>query len=301
MDKDTQATGDLTVTHALENPSVTSPNSNTENTTGKGRRLPKQRVKGRKLKRKVSVAHCDVLSEEPHDQAEGKTEEHCEDQATKSLEASGESAVTHTVPEQGAVIDPDVPASANQLSTVSESGCHAGLKACSPSGEELNCTLNVPAEVTQRKAKQAKMSSTLSPVLQEQREQGEQMEEHPQIREVEGSGQGDQAASHENNSRLSSGSQEEEGTAHLDLAPWQSDFNFEDVFKPVTTRGQRSVRRSLRNQSEAGNSSSAGLAWLPWISPNSGKDARRKTRGRRLSAALPVQPSLPEETQDDAS
>uniref|UniRef100_A0A668RHQ1 PP1-binding domain-containing protein n=1 Tax=Oreochromis aureus TaxID=47969 RepID=A0A668RHQ1_OREAU len=92
--------------------------------------------------------------------------------------------------------------------------------------------------------------------------------------------------------------QEEGERPHVDLAPWQADFNFEDVFKPVCTRGQRSVRRSLRNQSNAENSSSAGLAWLPRTSPESSKETRRRTRGRRLSAALPSQPSLPEETGD---
>uniref|UniRef100_A0A3B4G9M6 PP1-binding domain-containing protein n=1 Tax=Pundamilia nyererei TaxID=303518 RepID=A0A3B4G9M6_9CICH len=92
--------------------------------------------------------------------------------------------------------------------------------------------------------------------------------------------------------------QEEGETAHVDLAPWQADFNFEDVFKPVCTRGQRSVRRSLRNQSNAENSSSAGLTWLPRTSPESSKETRRRTRGRRLSAALPSQPSLPEEAGD---
>uniref|UniRef100_A0A8C9ZHM9 PP1-binding domain-containing protein n=1 Tax=Sander lucioperca TaxID=283035 RepID=A0A8C9ZHM9_SANLU len=112
-------------------------------------------------------------------------------------------------------------------------------------------------------------------------------------------GQADQAASQQENIRPSSDSQEVGGVAGLDLAPWQADFNFEDVFRPVATRGQRSVRRSLRNKCNAEPSStSAGLAWLPWTSPESNSEARRKTRGRRLSAAPPVQPPLPEETQD---
>uniref|UniRef100_A0A3P8NMA7 PP1-binding domain-containing protein n=1 Tax=Astatotilapia calliptera TaxID=8154 RepID=A0A3P8NMA7_ASTCA len=104
--------------------------------------------------------------------------------------------------------------------------------------------------------------------------------------------QGDRAASSQENIQSSSDSQEEGETAHVDLAPWQADFNFEDVFKPVCTRGQRSVRRSLRNQSNAENSSSAGLTWLPRTSPESSKETRRRTRGRRLSAALPSQPKL---------
>lgn len=91
--------------------------------------------------------------------------------------------------------------------------------------------------------------------------------------------------------------QEEGGAANVDLAPWQADFNFEDVFKPVATRGQRSVRRSLRNQ--ASSEHATGLAWLPRTSPESIKETRRRTRQRRLSAALTVHATLPEETQDE--
>lgn len=85
------------------------------------------------------------------------------------------------------------------------------------------------------------------------------------------------------------GLQEEGAAAGADLAPWQADFNLEDVFKPVASRGQRSVRRSLRNQSSSSSSSSAGLAWLPQTPP----DSIRRRRGRRLVAAPP---SLSEET-----
>uniref|UniRef100_A0A8C5HC96 PP1-binding domain-containing protein n=1 Tax=Gouania willdenowi TaxID=441366 RepID=A0A8C5HC96_GOUWI len=78
---------------------------------------------------------------------------------------------------------------------------------------------------------------------------------------------------------------EEASVAHV--APWHADFNIEDVFKPIPSRGQRSVRRSLRNRSEAQHSSSAGLAWMPRTSPDNSKETRRRTRGRRLSTALP--------------
>lgn len=76
----------------------------------------------------------------------------------------------------------------------------------------------------------------------------------------------------------SSGQEEEVGGfASADLTPWQADFNLEDVLKPVATGGRRSVRRSLRNQ-----------ARLPQTPPDSTQEARRRTRGRRLSAAPPV-------------
>lgn len=86
--------------------------------------------------------------------------------------------------------------------------------------------------------------------------------------------------------------QDEGAAAGADLAPWQADFNLEDVFKPVATRGQRSVRRSLRNQrsadSSSGSSSRAGLAWLPRTSPESISGVSRRPRGRRLIAAPPL-------------
>lgn len=88
----------------------------------------------------------------------------------------------------------------------------------------------------------------------------------------------------------SSGQDEEVGGfAGTDLAPWQADFNLEDVFKPVCTGRRRSVRRSLRNQSSTeGGGGGEGLAWLPQTPPDSTKEARRRTRGRRLSAAPPA-------------
>lgn len=85
---------------------------------------------------------------------------------------------------------------------------------------------------------------------------------------------------------------DEGGNAGVDLAPWQSHFNLEDVFRPVATRGQHSVRRSLRNLSGTEHNS-AGLAWLPRTSPDSIREVRRRTRGRRLSEAPPL---LSEET-----
>lgn len=96
---------------------------------------------------------------------------------------------------------------------------------------------------------------------------------------------------HEENIPPSSEAQQEAApkAAQLTLAPWQDDFNFEDVFKPAPTRGQRSVRRSLRNKSSI-DPSDGGTVWLPHTSPETIKESRRRTRGRRLSAALPTLP-----------
>ncbi|KAG8011696.1 Cell division cycle-associated protein 2, partial [Nibea albiflora] len=307
-----EGTDDHSVSNALENPSkdsITSADSSRESTTGRDRRLSGPRVRGRGLKkRKVSVADDVLLCKATLDQTGGKTEEPCEDQTSTKLEES-EAPLTHTEPEQEGVntkLTTQTSADTHHIDSDGKLEHDCSLDAttsdCPASGEESNVALSLPLEPAQRKTKRGRRRSVNSSVLQEQ---GNQAEEHQTGHEVEekDQDQGDQAASQQENSiRSSSDSQEEDGAATLDLAPWQCDFNFEDVFKPVTTRGQRSVRRSLRNQINAEPSSnSAGLAWLPRTSPDSSKEARRRTRGRRLSAAPPVQPPLPEEAQDSAS
>ncbi len=307
---DTQEISNPAVTDDLVNLSedpITSHSSSEENTTGKGRRLSGPRVRGRGLKkRKVSVPDNMVLIEETLGQMRGKMEEHCEDQTTANHEASGETSLTHTTPAEGEV-DTELHAvtSANAHSSDSETKleCHVSLNApasrCRPSDEESKNTVSLPSEPAQRKAKRGRKSSVNSSVPQEQENQ---VEEHQSSLAVTVTEQEVQAVSQQEDIRSCCDRQGDGGTADVDLAPWQDDFNFEDVFKPVATRGQRSVRRSLRNQSMAEHSSNnAGLAWLSWTSPDSRKESRRKTRGQRLSAALPLQPSLTEETQEKAS
>ncbi|XP_027133777.1 cell division cycle-associated protein 2 isoform X6 [Larimichthys crocea] len=304
-----EGTDDPSVSNALENPSedsITSANSSKESTTGKDRRLSGPRVRGRGLKkRKVSVADDVLLCKETLDQTGGKTEDPCEDQTSTKPEESKEAPLTHTDPEQEGVntkLTAQTSADTHHIDLGGKLERDFSLEAttldCPPSGEESNiATSSLPLEPAQRKTKRGRRRSVNSSVLQEQ---GNQTEEHQMSHEVEEKDQGDQAARQQENSiRSSSDSQEEEGAATLSLAPWQCDFNFEDVFKPVTTRGQRSVRRSLRNQNnDELSSNSAGLAWLPRTSPDSSKESRRRTRGRRLSTAPPVQPPLPEEAQD---
>ncbi|XP_067378037.1 cell division cycle-associated protein 2 isoform X3 [Channa argus] len=290
----TQATGDCNVTNALKSPSVASPHCSKGSTTGKTRRLSGPRVGGRGLKkRKVSV-DSHLLNEEPQDQTEGDTESRSEDRTTT------DETLLKPTQQAGIAIEPNGQTFAEVPSTDSEktSECHTSLSACLSSGEELGYTSNLPAGPAQIQAKRGRRHSVKSSVIQEQRDE---VEDHQMSCAVEEKGQGDQAAS-QHESRSSSDSQEDRGVANLQLAPWQADFDFEDVFKPVTTRGQCSVRRSLRNRSSAVyNSSSAGLAWVPRTSPESSKEYRRRTLGRRLSLGLPVQTSCPEETEDNTS
>ncbi|KAJ3604416.1 hypothetical protein NHX12_029157 [Muraenolepis orangiensis] len=81
--------------------------------------------------------------------------------------------------------------------------------------------------------------------------------------------------------------------AQVALAPWQTDFTLEDVFKPTASRRQRSVRRSLRNRNNINininnNNNNehcdSGLTWVAQTSPESIREVRRRTRGRRLSS-----------------
>lgn len=309
---DTREISDITETNALETPSeasVTSPNSSKESTRGMGRMLSRPMVRILK-RRKVSISDGDVLSKEPLDETGEKTDKHCEDKTTANLEASTETSLKQTLPEEeGADTEEHHTQTAADTPCTHSDGtseCHTSLDppiSAWPALCEESNSLNMPAESAQTKAKQAqgtrrgRRSSVHSSILPEQ---GTHAEEHQMSHDVEEKGQGDKAASQlENNNRSSSDSQGEGEVANLDLAPWQADFNFEDVFKPVATRGQRSVRRSLRNKINV--EKGAGLAWLPRTSPDSGKEARRSTRSRRICAALPVQPSLSEDTHHNAS
>lgn len=79
------------------------------------------------------------------------------------------------------------------------------------------------------------------------------------------------------------------------LPPWaQEEFSIDDVLRPLPGRGHRSVRRSLRNQSQSSTleASGSGLAWLPQTSPDSIRAIRRKTRGRRSSIQALLPPPL---------
>lgn len=197
----------------------------------------------------------------------GETEaEQGQEQTAATPETSWELPLAHTEPEPR-VVDPTLDqTSVETCSSVSDAtlegtvALHAASSPRPPSAESS-------ANERQRKVKRGRRSS------------GNALQPHTGCKAVEGD-QLDQQ-----HIQLSSSESPDKGrAASVDLAPWQSDFNLEDVFRPVATRGQRSVRRSLRNQS---GQSSAGLAWLPRTSPDSIREVRRRTRSRRLSAALP--------------
>ncbi|MEQ2171722.1 hypothetical protein GOODEAATRI_013657, partial [Goodea atripinnis] len=244
-------------------------------------RQPRSTVRRGQKKSKVSVDDCEELHEE-------LPEKHFEVQSSLSLEVSQGTLSMHTKTEQcetdpeepSVQISADIPCTDSSNLEYDASLC-ASTSSCTTLGEESNST-----EPPQKQVKRGRRSSALLEPLH--------AEEHQPSCEVTGNGAEEQA-----DTQSSSDHQEDGGEPNVDLAPWQADFNFEDVFKHTATRGQRSVRRSLRNQANSEHRSiSAGLAWVPHTSPDSVKETRRRTRQRRLSAALPVQPPLPEETQD---
>lgn len=250
--------------------SLTSPCTGQE-----GSRLLSSKV--RRRQRKVSVAD----SQEDQDQAGEQVEQLFEDQTFSAGTTSESSEAPQDDTEQ---LDAQTAAA---TSCPDAGTClHTSTSTCPPSAEEPSST-----ELKQKRAKRGRRSSALHEPLK-------CPEEHQSSCDVEEHGLREQAERQPEN-KCSSDSQEEVGGAFtfVHLAPWQSDFNVEDVFKPAPRRGQRSVRRSLRNQ-HGSEQSMAGLAWLPHLSPDSIKEARRKTRQRRLSAALPVQPPPPDEAQD---
>lgn len=287
MVNDTQVMHDLTVaSEAAVEDSDTSSNLSEKRAPGQDSRLSGLRVRARgQKKRKVSVADSDLLSVEPQDQTRGGRQQHCEEQTTTSLELSAGLPSVHA--ETGVDIV-DLCAQTSEDNPCSDS--ERRLSTHTPAADRPTNTEPAEGEPEQGG------KSSVTP--EQQRNQAhEQRPSH----EKQDEQQGGQAAVPQGNIQSSSDSQDEEGGAHVELAPWQTDFNFEDVFKPVDTRGQRSVRRSLRNQRNAENGSSGGLVWLPHTSPDSSKETRRRTRGRRLSATLSMQPSLPEETQEASS
>ncbi|XP_068167319.1 cell division cycle-associated protein 2 [Antennarius striatus] len=281
-----------TATNIFNRPSL---DSNTLLNSSKGSNAGKSGMQsgpqvGGLERRKVSVAESILLRKETLDQTGGEKEDHCENQINTSLEASRETPLTQPLLEQGGSdTNPNIHTSADPNSTDFDrnSECPSSLDV-PPS--DAGTTVGLPSEPAQRNTKEDRYL-----VHQEQGIQAEvlHMNHGEKEQEVEAASQHEPIPS-------TSGTQESGVAAGLELAPWQADFNFEDVFKPVPTRGQRSVRRSLRNQRNAGLScsSSAGLAWLPQTSPVHSKEARRKTRGKRLSSAPPASLSLPEETHD---
>ncbi|XP_029916962.1 cell division cycle-associated protein 2 isoform X2 [Myripristis murdjan] len=264
-------------------------------------------VRGRKWKgRKVSVSADDCLSEECQDQQEtcGKGDGCCQEEAATNQKASEETSYKYIATENVEVNTGEVclqtPVDKPCTHTDYSAECHTSVEAptlahtfsevgisetVSFSDKNLanqrkSAPRNAEADMGARCRSRGRRSSGYHSVPPESKEQTSQAAEHHTDHKAEEKKLRDQAASQLEANHQSSSA----------LAPWQAEFNLEDVFKPVATRGQRSVRRSLRNQSNVDHSSGdSGLAWLPRTSPDSSTQARRRTRGQKLSGTAPVQ------------
>ncbi|XP_068615364.1 cell division cycle-associated protein 2 [Brachionichthys hirsutus] len=281
-----------TATNIFEQPSL---DSSEESTTGESRKRSRTQTGSRgQKKRKMRVSGGILPGKDTLDQAGGTMEEHRENHNTANLEASREAPPSHTLLEQG---DADTKPNAHAESD-GKLECPSSVDVPPP---DSNNTVGLPSEPARRKAEKGRRSSVRQKrVIQaELLHTGHEKEvKEQEVKEQEVKEQEVDAASQQEPVHSGADSREDGVAVGLDLAPWQADFNFEDVFKPVPTRGQRSVRRSLRNRCNAdGGSKGAGLAWLPQTPPVDSKASRRKTQRRRLSSALDVQQSLPEETE----
>lgn len=258
----TSETGDTAVLNASTTPEVcvSFPMGSKESGGRRSRRLFGSKVGGKAVKGRRGGHNGDQSDEKLHDKTEENATVNCENETN---------------------IEKLVEAQSNETKFDNHKLCTASSLDAQSTESEAPVILDSPAPIV-----------SVIEVLTQTILDGHP-EEDKMNHEVE-KGQGDQTVNQRDNNQSSSDCQEDTVAAQLSLPPWQADFNFEDVFKPVASRGQRSVRRSLRNKSSA-DDCSGGLAWLPRTSPELIKESRRRTRGRRHSAALTA--LAPEVTQ----
>ncbi|KAL0979210.1 hypothetical protein UPYG_G00182180 [Umbra pygmaea] len=239
---------------------------------------------GRGGDRKVSVPVDDCLSKETEEHHSAESEQ--EPTGSIQSEDSSSSSANHTQPVEFASMgsDPDLFSSSNSARNEDANDVKADDEPWPPSGQVsttvVPCQQEAETHVEPRphRAKHRVSNRSLgrsggsrahvysSPIKEESKEVRAPPPHSPEA--LEESEQGNTT---------------EQAPEPL-LPPWILDeFSIDDVLRPVPSRGSRSVRRSLRNQNTGLDSSGSGLAWLPYISPDSIKTERRKTRGRRSS------------------
>ncbi|XP_067084590.1 cell division cycle-associated protein 2 [Osmerus mordax] len=250
---------------------------------------PRTETPGRGRGRKVSVPADHWLSEVPEGHSESHSEQPCGDQ-TAALEDAGSSPPSRTPAQES---PPPCPPSGTTDQEADPEQVPVSLVKERPSQRRFKAAIG--------RSRGRKMSplppSTIGEELTAQ--PGEPQPGEPQPGEgVEGRGRPHGASQAEDDPHSSEGCASDGPDPFLPA--WhQLEFSIEDVLRPRASRGQRSVRRSLRNHSsQEAAGMGAGLAWVPHTSPDSLRAVRRKTRGRRGSATLlqpPLQPPLPQE------
>ncbi|KAF7199686.1 cell division cycle-associated protein 2 isoform X1 [Nothobranchius furzeri] len=267
---DTRAQEDLAVTETIKS---TLPDSVTFPGSGRGKSLPpRSTVRRRGKKGKGAASDC----EQPRIQEVENSEHVPEDPPSSSVrfsegtpsEPCGFHVESVDSEEPGAQVSPDSPRSDDTGTPEHHAGLRAPSPCCPPSAEDSSNTQSQPAKQGRRKCAEKRQS----------------------VSDVAEAGMTERAEGQHGPS------QDGQGGGNEILYSWQADFNLEDVFKPIARRGQRSVRRSLRNQRRSDNGSS-GLVWLPYTPSDSVGQTGRATR-RRLSGIVPVQPPLSEDMQE---
>ncbi|XP_075904396.1 cell division cycle-associated protein 2 isoform X2 [Nelusetta ayraudi] len=224
--------------------------------------------------------------EVPTTEASGLLEQEVGDESPECREESTPAERDGETPETVTETRQEVEAGSCDAGTAAAAGRRAGSGGGreAPTSDSGSPALRSPAP---RKTKRGRRSSTHRSELKLQVEHQSSCEvEEKKIRVEE------EEEKHRRSVSSDSGSQEEWKEAGL--APWQSNFDCEDVFRPVASsgggEGRRSVRRSLRNRSgvESGGGGGQGLAWLPPSPTDHTAEPRRRTRGRRLSSSQPA-------------
>ncbi|XP_061622577.1 cell division cycle-associated protein 2 isoform X3 [Phyllopteryx taeniolatus] len=229
------------------------PVSTSKRATEKNRSSPRSRIT-RGLK-KVNVSVDDLLCVEPQMQTAENTSENDEEEVTTMTAVSMEAPSEHIVPEQ---VSADAEEHCTQTDAVSpsthtdaNSECHLIVDGSTPA-----CLLEETTIVTATAAATRTTTPQALNVSRSRRRSVNLADEKPK-QEVE--------TQQKKPSASKSESPKEEAQVNSGMASWQTYLNIEDVFKRVPSKGQRSVRRSLRNQSNTDNQT--GLAWVLRLSP----------------------------------
>lgn len=226
--------------------------------------------------------------EVPTTEASGLLEQEVVDESAECREESTPAERDGETPETMTETRREVEAGSCDAATAPAAGRRAGSEGGweAPTSDSGSPALRSPAP---RKTKRGRRSSTHRSELKlavEHQSSCEVEEKKSRVEEEE-----------KRRRSVSSGSGSQEEGKEAGLASWQSDFDCEDVFRPVAGggggggEGRRSVRRSLRNRSGAeggGGGGGQGLAWLPPSPTDHTAEPRRRTRGRRLSSSQPV-------------
>ncbi|XP_061528944.1 cell division cycle-associated protein 2 isoform X4 [Phycodurus eques] len=221
--------------------------------TEKKRSSPRSRIT-RGLK-KVNVSVDDLLCVEPQMQTAENTSENDEEEVTTITAVSMEAPSEHIVPEQVSAGAEEHCTQTDAVSpsthTDANSECHLIVD-----GSTSACLLEETTTVTATTTATMTTTQQALNVSRSRRRSVNLADEKPK-QEVE--------TQQKKPSASKSESPEEEAQVNSGMASWQTYLNIEDVFKRVPSNGQRSVRRSLRNQSNTDNHT--GLAWVLQLSP----------------------------------